>query len=292
MNRKLLQQDVDDMPKTVGIAGAGIMGRLMALALHEKGWQVSLYDADQEQGTDSCTWVGAGMLAPSCELESAEPDVARMGDAALARWPELLAGLDAPVGFSHKGSLVVAHPGDRSELERLHDRVVSGRADASFMRRVLADDIAELEPGLGTRFSSGLYFPGEAHINNRDLLIALAATLHARGIAWHRPVDVLAVEAGGVLRMADGGATFDMVLDCRGLGARAQLTDLRGVRGELVYLEAPEVALTRPVRLMHPRYPIYVVPRGDGVFVVGATAIESEDRGPVTVRSVMELLSA
>lgn len=280
------------MPRTVGIAGAGIMGRLMAYALHERGWQVSLFDADGERGAESCTWVGAGMLAPSCELESAEPDVALMGDEGLARWPELLKAFAEPVQFSHRGSLVVAHPNDRRELERLYDRVKSGRKNDSFMQRVSADDISTLEPGLSGRFSSGLYFAQEAHLDNRDLLSALAATLRKQKIEWHTQTPVHAVRPNGVLSLADEDIYFDAVVDCRGLGAREQLPDLRGVRGELLYLNAPDVPLTRPVRLMHPRYPIYVVPRGQGTFVIGATAIESEDRGPVTVRSVMELLSA
>jgi glycine oxidase len=64
------------------------------------------------------------------------------------------------------------------------------------------------------------------------------------------------------------------------------------VRGERLLLASSEVSLSRPVRLLHPRHPIYVVPWGDGKFLVGATMIESEDDGPVTVRSALELLGA
>jgi glycine oxidase len=85
---------------------------------------------------------------------------------------------------------------------------------------------------------------------------------------------------------------FDLVIDCRGMGAKEDLRDLRGVRGELLYLHAPEVNLSRPVRIMHPRFSIYIVPRADHVYVVGATAIESDDAGAITVRSALELLSA
>jgi len=62
------------------------------------------------------------------------------------------------------------------------------------------------------------------------------------------------------------------------------LKDLRGVRGERLLLRTRELALSRPVRLLHPRQPIYVVPQGDGRFVVGATVIEREDDGPMTNR--------
>ena len=43
---------------------------------------------------------------------------------------------------------------------------------------------------------------------------------------------------------------------------------------------------------MHPRYQLYIAPRGDGHYVVGATQLESASQGPVTVRSALELLSA
>ena len=51
-----------------------------------------------------------------------------------------------------------------------------------------------------------------------------------------------------------------------------------------------EVTLQRPVQLLHPRLPLYVVPWDDGLFMIGATLIETEDAGPVSVRSALELL--
>ena len=81
------------------------------------------------------------------------------------------------------------------------------------------------------------------------------------------------------------------MIDCRGLAARDVFPELRGVKGETVLIETREIALSRPVRLIHPRWPLYIVPRPDGRFLIGATTIESEDLG-VSVRSALELLSA
>jgi len=67
---------------------------------------------------------------------------------------------------------------------------------------------------------------------------------------------------------------------------------LRGVRGEMLILRTPDVSLSRPVRLLHPRFPLYAVPRADMQFMIGATMIESQSAGPVTARSMMELLGA
>jgi glycine oxidase len=75
------------------------------------------------------------------------------------------------------------------------------------------------------------------------------------------------------------------------MAAREVQSDIRGVKGEMIVIETPEVELARPVRLIHPRFPLYVIPRGDGRFMLGATSIESEDTG-VSVRSALELLGA
>ena len=60
----------------------------------------------------------------------------------------------------------------------------------------------------------------------------------------------------------------DIVVDCRGLGARDDLKTLRGVRGERILIEAKDVRLTRPVRLLHPRIPFYIVPWPSNQFTV------------------------
>ncbi|MNS47814.1 Glycine oxidase [compost metagenome] len=85
---------------------------------------------------------------------------------------------------------------------------------------------------------------------------------------------------------------FDRVVDCTGAAAVGEISDLRGVRGEMLYLSTSEVFLSRPVRLLHPRIPLYIVPREPGRFMVGATMIETEDTGDISVRSMMEFLNA
>jgi glycine oxidase len=98
--------------------------------------------------------------------------------------------------------------------------------------------------------------------------------------------------SGVAVQPCPSARAADVTLDARGLAARDRLADLRGVRGEMLVLRCPDVTLSRPVRLLHPRMPLYIVPRGDGVFMLGATMIESPRRGPITARSVLELLSA
>ena len=112
-------------------------------------------------------------------------------------------------------------------------------------------------------------------MNPRKALARLRERAVPLGVSFHTP-----------------GPTEGQIIDCRGLAARDVLADLRGVKGEMLVLHAPEIALSRPVRLLHPRIPIYLVPRGPGVFMLGATMIESAERGRASVRSVLELLNA
>ncbi len=95
----------------------------------------------------------------------------------------------------------------------------------------------------------------------------------------------------GVRFLVEGEPAGD-VIDCRGLEAGDCLPDLRGVKGEMVVLRSHEISLQRPVRMLHPRFPLYIVPRGDGVFMLGATQLESSERNRATVRSVVELFNA
>ena len=102
------------------------------------------------------------------------------------------------------------------------------------------------------------------------------------------------IAAGGTIRFNSEPAPSDIdgiVIDCRGLSARDTQPELRGVKGELILIESGEVQLSRPVRLIHPRWPLYVIPREDNLFMLGATSIEAEDTG-VSVRSALELLGA
>jgi len=75
------------------------------------------------------------------------------------------------------------------------------------------------------------------------------------------------------------------------VGARPDLP-VRGVRGEVFWIQARGITLRRPARLLHPRWRVYLVPRPEDIFVVGASEIESEDRSPVSVRTALGLLSA
>lgn len=272
------------------VLGAGLMGRLIAVQLAQAGHPVRLVDASGPDGQGSAARVAAAMLAPLAESAITEPSVVAMGQYALGRWPELLATLSQPVYFQQNGTLILWHRQDAHEAQRFSALLAAtGRALPSLPvpEALNTARVAELEPALAQRFHQGLYLPDEGQLDNRQLLEALTTTLASLGvnIEWH---SAWTDEQALAHQRQHGG----WVLDCRGLGAQPDWKALRGVRGEVARLHAPDVTLQRPTRLLHPRYPIYIAPKEDHIFVIGATEIESNDMSPASVRSVLELLSA
>jgi len=281
-------------PAPVLILGAGLLGRLLGLALARSGHRVTIREARAESDQGAAAWVAAAMLAPLAEAAVAEPNVVRMGLYALPRWRELIASLRQPVYFQQDGTLILWHRQDAAEatrLSRVWAQTVQQVPELQAAQPLDAQQLAALEPSVAGHFQSGIYLPQEGQLDNHQLLQALAAELQALGadLHWQQPTSLPQAQDW---QRTHGG----WVLDCRGLGAQADWAapeqPLRGVRGEVACLYAPGVTLQRPTRLLHPRYPLYIAPKQDHFFVVGATQIESDDLSEVSARSALELLSA
>lgn len=276
----------------IAIAGAGLLGRLLAWQLARAGHRVAVYDPapDAQPCTDgrgAAAFTAAGMLSPLAESDRGGERIAQLGRRSIALWRGIAAALstEPQALFRQRGSLLVAHRAEAASAHRLLARIVSGHdapepLDAAALHR--------LEPALA-RGLHAWWLPGEGQVMPAAVLGALQA--QAPGVHWHWRQPVAAVEPGRLL-LADGTPRHcDLAIDVRGLGARPPLP-LRGVRGELLWLHAPGLALQRPLRLAHPRQPVYVVPRPGDIIVVGASEIESEDRSPVSLRSAVELMAA
>ncbi len=290
------------MVDRIAIVGAGLMGRTLALMLLQNGYRISLFDSAARTDRTNCGSVGAGMLSPCSELEIAEPLIYELGKDSINLWQQLIGCTGQSVFLQQAGTLVVAHSCDLSLLNSFHDNIVKklkrtsigttlGGEISSLIKTVDACEIKSLEPSLSERFRHGVFLAQEGQIDNRRLMSVLQTALEQRGVEWIDGQDVQFVQPYGVKTSVNDGF-YDLVIDCRGLGARSQLKGLRGVRGELVEVYAPDVVLNRPIRLLHPRYPLYIAPRPDSRFLIGATSIESDDCRPITVRSALELLSA
>lgn len=244
----------------ITIAGAGVAGLACAYELAKRGAPVTIYEIGSAPADNPCSWFAGGMLAPWCEGETAEPQVVQLGTGAIDWWAHI-------THVEKRGTLVVAPPRDISELSRF-----ARRTD----RHKLIDgkEIAALEPALTGRFNQALFFKDEAHLDPRQALLDLTKKVQELGVSirYNTPMP-------------------DHVdVDCRGIAS--SLTGLRPVRGEMVVIEAKGVMITRTIRLLHPRIPLYLVPRGDDIYMIGASMIESSSSRPITVRSMLELLGA
>jgi glycine oxidase len=280
----------------IGIAGAGLAGRALAWRLARAGCRVSLFDARKRDDLNTASQTAAAMLSPLAELAVSDDAVFELGQRSMQLWPTWIAELEErgkEIYFRQQGTLVVAHAQDHASLEHftrlLHHKLPD--ACQAQVRTLDAAALAGLEPALAGRFDGGLYLEGEGQLANDQLLAALGSEMDRLGVQWHEGQVVDRVEAHSVVCAGQSHAV-DIAVDARGVGSKSALPKLRGVRGEVLRVECPGVMLKRPVRLMHPRYQLYVAPRPGNQFVVGATELESEDAGPPTVRSMLELASA
>lgn len=263
---KALHAEIDLVSgEPIIVRGAGVTGLWQALYLARRGHAVRLTERTRDPFTHASSVYAGAMLAPYCEEEQAEPIVRDLGLKSMKHWRE------AYPDMVNRGTLVMAQPRDKRELDRFA-RMTQGH------ERIDEETIGELEPDLAGRFRTALYYASEAHLEPEAALHYLLGAVRDAG------VDV----AFGVDEEIEPGTR---VIDCSGLAARGTLTGLRGVRGERAIVRCTDVNLTRTIRLLHPRFPIYVVPWADNHYMVGATQLESEAPGPATVRAALELLS-
>ena len=276
--------------QSVGIAGAGLVGRVLALNLIQRGLQVSLFEQDNGTTPSAAGYTAAGMLAPYAELELLDSELFQLGLRSIELWPGLVAWMAEqgyPMDFQQRGSVILAHHNDRADLQHFIQQLSLKLPAGYSVERLNQARLSELEPEL-SQHHQAWWLAEEGQVDSAQFFQQSERLLKQHPLVqWQTNYRVKQLDCQKI-----DSQDFDWVFDCRGLGAKADMPDLRGVRGEVIWLDAPEVKLTRPVRLMHPRYRIYIVPRANGRYVIGASEIESEDRSPMSVRSNLELLSA
>ena len=248
----------------IEILGCGVAGLCTATELAKNNVKIDLVDPNGGPTEKSCSWWAGGMLAPDCEGETAPDIVVSMGKKSSKWWK------NNGCNVYENGSLVVAADRDVSKINQFK------RKTRNYIE-IDASNIEKLEPEISSNFNKGLFFEKECHITPRKALTSLMNAFDGSKIS---------------VRTKRLNKDYDFSIDCRGLVAKDTLKDLRGVKGEMLILKNDEIKIKRPIRLLHPRIPLYIVPRGKGFFMVGATMIENDERKRATVRSVFELLSA
>jgi len=282
---------------SVVVVGAGLIGRLVAWRLATEGYKITVVDKSSRNSRISAGLTAAAMMAPYTESVCREKLVCDIGLISLKQWPEIISQLESQSGIDifceFNGTLVIAHSQDKQDWDGFVMMARSKIGTCGF-RLLEKNEISQLEPELPSRFNRACFFENEGVLSNEQLYQSLSIALDQFNVCWIEEFEVMSKSD------IDKLGIFDWIVDCRGMGSAISEKlswpvdhhNLRGVRGEVIRVYAPEVKLKRPIRLIHPRYPLYIAPHGNHQFVVGATEIESESLGGVTVRSALELLSA
>jgi glycine oxidase len=291
----------------VVVVGGGVIGLAIAWRAAGAGMTVTVVDETPGQGA---SWAAAGMLAPVTEVHYGERPLLALNLAAADRWPTFAAEVEEvsghPVGYRPGGTLAVARDADdNAALEDLYQfQLRCGLR----VERLRSRECRQLEPGLAPSIRGGVLAAGDHQVDNRALVQSLLIACRRAGVrliegrvaeltvAGDRVTGVALAGGGG---RPDGGpalaaGTVVLAAGCwsGGLGGLAAeaLPPVRPVKGQLLYLRGPadEPLCSRNVRGLE----VYVVPRGDGRVVVGATVEEQGFDTRVTAGAVHDLLRA
>jgi glycine oxidase len=282
----------------IAIVGAGLIGCAIALELAERGRSVVVLERSVP-GAEAST-VAAGILAPQVE----HPDdalLASLGEDSRelhAAWAERLrerVGID--VGFRRTGALVVGHSSGALDARAAHYEargVAHEKLDGAEARTV--------EPAISPQVQTAISLPNEAQVEPPRLLRALSLACELAGVRFVRSVvRGVRAEAGRVtgLDLEDGPlAAAEVVVaagswtslvpgaGAAGRGRDGTLREVRPVRGQLVHAEAHPRLVTRLIFGSGG----YVVPRGDGRYVCGATTEEAGFEKEVTLGGIHQVL--
>ncbi len=284
---------------SIAIAGAGVCGLAIAWRLAGAGCRVRLYD--KAEAGRGATWAAAGMLAAGVEAEPGEEALWRLNRASQGLWPAFRRELEAvsgrAIGYRDEGTLVVALT--RDDLEQLrfsHDFQIRLGVTLEWLN---AAEARRREPQLRPGVAGALYSPEDHQVDNRQLALALREAAVKAGVELHegQAVEALDCEAGRAKGLVVAGepVAADAVVLATGAHAREMAGLPEALRPPVRPLKGQMLSLR-----MDPRFPLiehvvwapklYLVPRGDGRLLVGATVEEKGFDDQLTAGGVLSLL--
>lgn len=287
----------------ISIVGAGLVGRTLSLMLLQRD-DVAIQLIDESPSLFSklsCGYQAAGMIAPYAELALNKKQLFEEGCQSLSLWSKLLEALpktkDKPNAkcsdgiFRQNGTLILSHPNDYGDCEQLFHRIQHHTGSINSLIKPKSQ-LKNYESSLDSqRFAHHfMHLENEGHIHVPNFFHTTSNYLNAHPSVTFTSAKIENLKKELPTTCAQGNS--DYIIDTRGLGAKPDDTSLFGIRGEAMLVNAPAVNLSHTIRLMHPRHPLYIVPRGDDQYYIGATTIECEDNSPISLKSTLELTSA
>jgi glycine oxidase len=253
----------------VAVIGGGVIGLSVAWFAARRGMSVTVFDRGALG--DGASRVAAGMLAPITEADAGEPALLRAGLASAARWPAFADALALGDAYRECGTLVVAR--DADEAAAL-DRELALREELGLrVERLRGSAARRREPGLAPGVRAALEVPDDHAVDPRALIAALVVACERAGVALRPQAEIRETPAAGRVVRATGAWS----------GA-----PVRPVKGQILRLRDPDGAGLVDRVIRHERF--YLVPRGDGRYVLGATMEERGFDTTVTAGGVRELL--
>jgi glycine oxidase len=293
-DREALRVDTTERSADVAVIGGGVVGLSIAWRACVRGLRVLVLEAGAV--AHGASRHAAGMIAPVAEVAAGEEPLLELGLRSASLYPEFIAALSedaggVKVGYTRCGTLMVARDADEAEaLER--ERALREQRGLT-VERLAPSEARRREPALAPALRAALDLPDDHAVDPRSLCAALAVAIAQRGGAIREHSPAVAVRTGEV-RLGDGSrVAADAIVIATGTGGASlegvgEPVPSRPVKGQIMRLHDPEGPglLTRIIRFA----PTYVVPRGDGRYVIGGT---SEERGfdtTVTAGAALELL--
>lgn len=284
----------------LAVVGGGAVGLAVAWRAAERGLHVALLERDQLGG--GASWVAAGMLAPVAEASVVEQPLLHLGIASASRYPEFVAELreasGTDPGYTRCGTLMVARDADEAEaLERELD--VRRKLGLAVERR-RPSEARRIEPALAPTLRLALEVPDDHAIDPRRLTLALGEAARRAGAEVLEGADVAGLRLGSgrvegvVLSSGDELAAEQVVIAAGAWCGRLDgippdaRVPIHPLKGQILRLHDPSGPglLERVLRMGS----VYLVPRGDGRYVLGATMEERGFDTAVTAGAVFELL--
>lgn len=272
-----MSQDPIAGGERVAVAGGGVIGTSIAWRLAQRGCQVSLFDKSAIGGEAS--WAAAGMLSPGGEIERPS-DLASLAIESRALYSEFVREVEKESGlaidFQECGALDIAY--SEPEWDTLLARARRQTEIGIRSKQVTSDQVSIFWPRVrGEGLRGAFFYPGDAIVNSRELMVALAAACRRCGVSIHQDCPVHRVEiseSGAAVESCRGKERFEVAVIAAGawsskieISGAPPIPAAEPVKGHLIGYQQPEQTCHTVVR----HGPAYLLQRANGLLICGAS---------------------
>jgi thiazole synthase len=273
------------------ILGGGLIGLSLAIELKLRGANVTVLSRNLQEAAG---YAAAGMLAPQAEDIPPGPmlELCLKSRGLYPDWTRKLESITRlNTGYWPCGILAPVYTIPESIQRPQSDETPSQWLDKVAIHRH--------QPGLGSDIVGGWWFPRDGQVDNRrGLLKALVAATQELGITVQNNIEIQQLltsstgEVTGIQTNKDTLQASHYVLTT-GAWAGQLLPEIPVTpkKGQMLSVKVPDVVETLPLKQVLFGPDIYIVPRRDGLIVIGATAENTDFTPGLTPDGIHSLLS-